>query len=265
MHDAGRALRQQHSGCGRARAAGIRLRQSDRTTARRPRPPGRLWRDAGESAALPPAISVEREYYVNDAGRQMDILAVSVWLRYLELCGEELAFPPTATAATTCGTIGAQLRDAQADARCSNARRRACCRAAARCARRGQGEVHRCADRAHARAAGRGGFRMSLKDLSLAAHAGATSARILPSSACTSIAGTSERALDATSGAIERALARLERAGAPVPQGRRAVVSRQRSSATRRPRGGARQRPEDLFRLRHRLSPAKARARLSRA
>ena len=27
---------------------------------------------------------VEREYYVNDAGRQMDILTLSVWLRYLE-------------------------------------------------------------------------------------------------------------------------------------------------------------------------------------
>jgi len=26
--------------------------------------------------------TVEREYYVNDAGRQMDILAVSVWIRY---------------------------------------------------------------------------------------------------------------------------------------------------------------------------------------
>jgi arginyl-tRNA synthetase len=37
--------------------------------------------------------SVHREYYVNDAGRQMDILATSVWLRYLELCGEELLFP----------------------------------------------------------------------------------------------------------------------------------------------------------------------------
>jgi arginyl-tRNA synthetase len=37
--------------------------------------------------------SVQREYYVNDNGRQMDILAVSVWLRYLELCGEQLRFP----------------------------------------------------------------------------------------------------------------------------------------------------------------------------
>jgi arginyl-tRNA synthetase len=36
---------------------------------------------------------VQREYYVNDHGRQMDILAVSVWLRYLELCGEKLRFP----------------------------------------------------------------------------------------------------------------------------------------------------------------------------
>ncbi len=36
---------------------------------------------------------VHREYYVNDAGRQMDILATSVYLRYLDLCGEELTFP----------------------------------------------------------------------------------------------------------------------------------------------------------------------------
>ena len=36
---------------------------------------------------------VQQEYYVNDAGRQMHILATSVWLRYLELCGETIAFP----------------------------------------------------------------------------------------------------------------------------------------------------------------------------
>src|SRR3990167_965237 len=34
-----------------------------------------------------------REYYVNDAGRQMDILAVSVFLRYLSVCGNEIYFP----------------------------------------------------------------------------------------------------------------------------------------------------------------------------
>ena len=38
-------------------------------------------------------FNVAREYYINDAGRQMDILAVSTWLRYLEICGEELPFP----------------------------------------------------------------------------------------------------------------------------------------------------------------------------
>jgi arginyl-tRNA synthetase len=38
-------------------------------------------------------FEVHREYYVNDAGRQMDILAASVWLRYLEECGESLVFP----------------------------------------------------------------------------------------------------------------------------------------------------------------------------
>ena len=38
-------------------------------------------------------FKVSREYYVNDAGRQMDILAISVWLRYLELGGETIRFP----------------------------------------------------------------------------------------------------------------------------------------------------------------------------
>ena len=37
--------------------------------------------------------TVHREYYVNDAGRQMDILATSIWLRYLEVCGETIRFP----------------------------------------------------------------------------------------------------------------------------------------------------------------------------
>ncbi|MCW9013476.1 MAG: arginine--tRNA ligase [Gammaproteobacteria bacterium] len=38
-------------------------------------------------------FNVHREYYVNDAGRQMDILATSVWLRYLQLNDIELVFP----------------------------------------------------------------------------------------------------------------------------------------------------------------------------
>jgi len=39
-------------------------------------------------------FDVAREYYVNDAGRQMDILSLSAWVRYLELCGEAVPFPP---------------------------------------------------------------------------------------------------------------------------------------------------------------------------
>lgn len=38
-------------------------------------------------------FEVSREYYVNDAGRQMNILAASVWLRYLELNEEPIVFP----------------------------------------------------------------------------------------------------------------------------------------------------------------------------
>lgn len=40
--------------------------------------------------------SVQREYYVNDAGRQMDILALSVWLRRLQQEGNEFDFPASA-------------------------------------------------------------------------------------------------------------------------------------------------------------------------
>jgi arginyl-tRNA synthetase len=39
--------------------------------------------------------AVTREYYFNDAGRQMQILAESVRYRYLEKCGQELEFPTT--------------------------------------------------------------------------------------------------------------------------------------------------------------------------
>ncbi|MGA7541098.1 MAG: arginine--tRNA ligase [Steroidobacteraceae bacterium] len=38
-------------------------------------------------------FDVSREYYINDAGRQVDILAASTWVRYLEACGETLPFP----------------------------------------------------------------------------------------------------------------------------------------------------------------------------
>ena len=56
---------------------------------------------------------VQREYYVNDAGRQMDILATSVWLRYLELGGEEFAFPANGYRGDYIYDIAASLRHAE--------------------------------------------------------------------------------------------------------------------------------------------------------
>jgi arginyl-tRNA synthetase len=52
---------------------------------------------------------VQREYYVNDAGRQMNILAVSVWLRYLEHCGERFEFPSNGYRGDYVRAIGARI------------------------------------------------------------------------------------------------------------------------------------------------------------
>jgi arginyl-tRNA synthetase len=41
-------------------------------------------------------FDVTREFYVNDSGRQTDILALSTWLRYLELCHKAVPFPANA-------------------------------------------------------------------------------------------------------------------------------------------------------------------------
>lgn len=56
-------------------------------------------RGASYGASLAAILSaagydVQREFYVNDAGRQMDILLVSVWMRYLEAAGVAVEFPP---------------------------------------------------------------------------------------------------------------------------------------------------------------------------
>jgi len=68
-------------------------------------PTGPLHVGHGRGAAYGSAVAdllqatgfdVHREYYVNDAGRQMDILATSIWLRYLEECGEVVHFPSNA-------------------------------------------------------------------------------------------------------------------------------------------------------------------------
>ncbi len=59
---------------------------------------------------------VEREYYVNDAGRQMDILATSTYLRYLELLGQDLVFPKNAYQGDYVKEIAQSIIDKDADA-----------------------------------------------------------------------------------------------------------------------------------------------------
>lgn len=52
---------------------------------------------------------VQREYYINDAGRQMDILTVSTWLRYLERCGQSIPFPANGYRGDYVQAIAARL------------------------------------------------------------------------------------------------------------------------------------------------------------
>ena len=88
-------------------------------------PTGPLHVGHGRGAAYGAAVAdlleavgyeVHREYYVNDAGRQMDILATSVWLRYLELCGEAIEFPSNGYKGDYVWDIAAALHREHADA-----------------------------------------------------------------------------------------------------------------------------------------------------
>lgn len=65
---------------------------------------------------------ITREYYVNDAGRQMDILGVSSWLRYLEFYAdsadsgaESVPFPPNAYQGDYVRDIARQMQAAHGD------------------------------------------------------------------------------------------------------------------------------------------------------
>jgi arginyl-tRNA synthetase len=88
-------------------------------------PTGPLHVGHGRGAAYGAAVAdlleaigydVHREYYVNDAGRQMDILAASVYLRYLELCGEEVLFPANGYQGDYVWDIAATLHREQGEA-----------------------------------------------------------------------------------------------------------------------------------------------------
>ena len=60
--------------------------------ARRPRPPGGVRRDTC-GTDVGGGYAVSREYYVNDAGRQVDILTLVSWLRYLDTTAKSLRVP----------------------------------------------------------------------------------------------------------------------------------------------------------------------------
>ncbi|MGI9142368.1 MAG: arginine--tRNA ligase [Fluviibacter sp.] len=58
---------------------------------------------------------VTREYYVNDAGRQMDILAISTWIRYLDQHGVTIDYPPNAYQGDYVREMARQLTNAHGD------------------------------------------------------------------------------------------------------------------------------------------------------
>src|SRR6185437_13285883 len=60
-------------------------------------------------------FEVSREYYINDAGRQVDILAVSAWIRYLEACGETLPFPENGYRGDYVRVLAQRLRTTEGD------------------------------------------------------------------------------------------------------------------------------------------------------
>lgn len=83
-------------------------------------PTGPLHVGHGRSAAFGASLAniltaagfnVCREYYVNDAGRQMNILATSTWLRYLALANEPVVFPANGYRGDYVNTMAQALFD----------------------------------------------------------------------------------------------------------------------------------------------------------
>ena len=60
-------------------------------------------------------FATHSEYYINDAGRQMDILALSVWLRYLQITGQTVQFPDNGYRGAYIKDIAATLNDGQGE------------------------------------------------------------------------------------------------------------------------------------------------------
>ena len=65
-------------------------------------------------------FTTECEYYINDAGRQIDILVLSVWLRYLELLGKSFTFPDGAYQGDYIVDLANNLLEQDGDLHCGN-------------------------------------------------------------------------------------------------------------------------------------------------
>ena len=87
-------------------------------------PTGPLHIGHGRGAAYGAAIvnllkktgfNIHCEYYVNDSGRQMDILTVSTWIRYLQQHDKEICFPESAYRGNYIIDIAADLKNKYAN------------------------------------------------------------------------------------------------------------------------------------------------------
>jgi len=87
-------------------------------------PTGPLHIGHGRGAAYGAAIAnllkktgfnIHCEYYVNDSGRQMDILTVSTWMRYLQQHDKEICFPENAYKGHYITDIAADLKNKYAN------------------------------------------------------------------------------------------------------------------------------------------------------
>lgn len=87
-------------------------------------PTGPLHVGHGRSAAYGACVAnllkkvgykVHREYYINDAGRQMEILALSVWIRYLQQYEKTFILPKNAYQGQYIVNIACELKDKYGD------------------------------------------------------------------------------------------------------------------------------------------------------
>ncbi len=76
---------------------------------------GAVFGDALASLLDYAGYDVTREYYINDGGAQVDVLARSVYLRYLEAHGQDVAFPDGTYPGDYLKPVGQALKDKVGD------------------------------------------------------------------------------------------------------------------------------------------------------